>query len=391
MGDRTLYIHIGCHKTGTTSIQQALVHNKQALKSRGMQFFYSNYRTGENRAPELHSWMGYDHEEGLVPCGMRFSDPEKLAEDLSQLVNDVVISSENFSFLFDRGEIERLKKALSRRFSSIKVICYIRRQDQHIVSHHQEGSKLFRQAEYDLFGHSTLAIPDHEPKHDLYLDYHQRLSMWGDAFGDENLIIKVFDRSRLKNGDVVADFFDTMGLVDNFQTIDEKNTSLSFLEAKIGHIVNASDVQHKRWMVGLLTPRMGVSEKLLPSRNEATEFYSHYIESNRRLNQRFGISEEAAVFSNNFDMYPEEQVDAWSEMSANEAIRKIIEAVDDVYGGLTIDEMRDAAIALESVEPMVGLKLMRMAHKLRPEGAFIRRKLNEYQRRMEEGADENTE
>ncbi len=66
-----------------------------------------------------------------------------------------------------------------------------------------------------MYGHSTRAIPHYEAKHDLYLDYHKRLGMWADAFGDENLVIKVFDRKKLLNSDAVADFFDVIG-VDEF-------------------------------------------------------------------------------------------------------------------------------------------------------------------------------
>ena len=197
----------------------------------------------------------------------------------------------------------------------------------------------------------------------------------------------MFDRSRLKDGDAVSDFFDLLG-IDNFERIDEKNTSLGFLEAKIGHLLNASHVQHKSWMIELLMPRIGPSEKLLPSRNDALKFYRHYIDSNKQLNKRFKITKNRILFSNDFDMYPREQADTWNEESANNAIKKILQTVDNVYGGLTVDDMREAAIALERTKPELSLKLMHMAHKIRPKGTFIRKKLNEYKRRLEAKSEE---
>lgn len=253
MSDKSLFIHIGCHKTGTTSIQQALAANNVALAKKGIQFYYRDYFSGNNLAPQLHSWMGFDLDIGIVPDGMRIRDAEKLAQELSQIKKDVIISSENFSFLFDREEISSLQKALSQHFPEIKIICYIRRQDQHVISHHQEGSKIARRPEYDLFGHSPRAIPPYEAKHDLYLDYHTRLGMWADAFGDQNLVISVFDREKLLNGDVVADFFDVIG-VDEFLPVGEKNTSLSAAQVKVGHLVNSSEIVHKRWITDLSYP-----------------------------------------------------------------------------------------------------------------------------------------
>jgi len=378
MPSRTLYLHIGCHKTGTTSIQRTLQANEKTLAQHNLVFFYNNRESGERKLPDLHSWLGFDHDRGLVPDGMRIKGPKELANQLSQLPGDVVVSSENFSFIFDPKEISRLKNALSKVFDDIKVICYIRRQDQHIVSHHQEGSKVSRRAENDLFGHTPHAIPPFQEHHALYLDYHQRLGFWGDIFGDENLVIRVFDRVLLKNGDAVADFFELLG-IETFEKIKEHNVSVSGLEAKIGHIINSSQVENKQWLARMLKPRLAGGDKLSPSRAIAREYLAHYADSNISLNQRFGISPNPEIFSDDFSMYPEEDNDQWDDASAADALAKVLEIVDNVYGSLSTDEIRDAAVALEKRKPELSYKLMSVAAKLRPEGRFIQRKLAHYQ------------
>ena len=379
MHDKTLYIHIGCHKTGTTSIQQTLSQNEKALETYGIRYYCSNYFTQDNKPPNLHSWLCFDRKKSLIPKGQNIREPEKLAQKLAGLGTDVIVSSENFSFVFQIAELERLQQALSKYFPHIKVICYIRRQDQHLVSHHQEGSKLKRRSEYDLFGHSGRALPEYESRHTLYLDYHQRLSMWADAFGDENMVIRVFEREKLKGGDVVKDFFGIIG-VREYDEVGKYNKSRGFHKTKLGHIINNSNVNHKVVLSRILMPNLENDSPMLPSRSEAMTYYSHYIASNKALNERFNVSGYGPIFSDDFDIYPELPADCWSEESANELITEIVEIVDTVYGDLNAKTLVDAALLFEDTDIQTSLKLMNIAHKLRPQGKRIVNKLEQYRK-----------
>lgn len=383
MTSKTLYIHVGNHKTGTTSIQQALVANPAALEARGLQYFWENYREAKHNFPDLHSWLWFDHEQGVVPNGMRLHDPQELAERLAARDSDVIVSSENFSFVFDPEEITRLQSELRKWFSAIKIICYLRRQDRHVISHHQEGSKLRRRAEYDLFGSSTLAIPPYNPNHALYLDYHKRLGMWADAFGDQNMIFRVFERSLLKDGDVVADFFGLFGIED-FEPMHEHNTSRVDRQAKLGHLINQSDTVHKGWLNSLLMERIGEGQRLQPARQVALDYYQNFRESNRLFNQRFSVSPLDTLFDEDFSNYPEESSDQWTEESAGEFVIRILEIFDEVYGELTADDLRDAAIRFEKNRLETSMKFMQAAHKIRPDGPIINKKLQEYEERLNE-------
>lgn len=314
---------------------------------------------------------------------MRLRDPQELAERLAALDSDVVVSSENFSFVFDPQEIVGLHSELSSRFSEIKIICYLRRQDRHVISHHQEGSKLRRRAENDLFGSSTLAIPPYHPHHALYLDYHQRLGMWADAFGDRNMIFRVFERSLLKNGDVVADFFGLLGIED-FEPVHEHNTGRGYREAKLGHLINRSQAEHKLWLNSLLMQRIGEGKRLEPARQVALDYYQNFRESNRLFNRRFSVSSLDTLFDEDFSNYPEESGDQWTEESASEFVIRMLEIIDEVYGELTADDLRDAASRFEKNRLETSMKFIQAAHKIRPDGPIINKKLQEYQRRLSE-------
>ena len=388
MHDKTLYIHIGSHKTGTTSIQQTLLQNEKALATQGIRYYCSNYFNGKNNPPDLHSWLCFENKGSLVPTGMNIREPETLAQKLAELDTDVIVSSENFSFLFEIAKLERLQQELFNYFPRIKVICYIRRQDRHLVSHHQEGSKLNRQPEHELFGTLPCALPYYENRHGLYLDYFQRLSMWADAFGDENMVIRVFEREKLKGGDVVKDFFALIG-IDSYERIDRSNESMGFKKTKLGHILNNSEVVNKSQIADLLISRLGGSDKMLPSRHRASEYYAHYRSSNEMLNRRFKISKQESIFSEDFDFYPEMSTDAWTEDSTNEFVAEILGIIDDTYGGIDAVTLRNAAIRCEKENLGSSYKLMSLAHKLKPQGKLIQRKLDLYRERLAKQSDQS--
>lgn len=381
---RKLLIHIGCHKTGTTSIQHNLAQNGEALAKQGLSFFYENAHSGERLLPDLHSWIGFVEKDKVVPHGMYVREPAKLADRLSQTQGDIILSSENFSFVFDEHRIAGLQEELAKVFSDIRIVCYLRRQDRHIVSHHQEGSKLFRKAEYDIFGHSTLSIPPYDPKHELYLDYDRRLSMWARAFGDQSLVLKVYDRKLLKNGDAVADFFDTIGIED-YNKVPDRNVSLGLQDIKLGHLINEAGLRHKQVLVNLLFATGRESRKMLPSQAVARAYYEHYRASNAALNARFKVSPHECLFEDDFSDYPETEQDRWPEEGANEVIRDLLRLFDANFTDLNADELRDAAMAIGKTKPAIAIKLLRIALALRPDGPIIRKKLQEYEKELREG------
>jgi len=177
------------------------------------------YVSSPDTAP-LHSYLGFANSDSLFPEGFRSLDADALADRLAAaddrgVTQDLVIaSSENFSFFFERSAIAALKGALQRHFDDIRIVSYLRRQDRHAVSHHQEGAKANRRAEGDLWGHALNALPTPSSRQALYLDYDRRLGLWADEFGDDRLTLRVYDRALMKDGDIVADFLALVGLND---------------------------------------------------------------------------------------------------------------------------------------------------------------------------------
>lgn len=372
---RKLILHIGAHKTGTTSIQATLGDNSELLARNNARFFCEPFKPSFPAWPNFHSWLAYENNETLLPNGMRIRDLDELGRRLAGFEQDVIISSENFSFFFSQKNINLLQECLSAIFSEIVVVCYLRRQDQHIVSHHQEGAKPNRGPEYELFGHSTLAIPPYDSKLDLYLDYEKRLLMWTNAFGSQNMKVKIFDRQTLKDGDAVSDFFQLIGFPDYKKTPD-RNISLGYTQTKLGHVVNGGGLANSEAATRFVQERFGTERRSLqPSRAAAESLYRRYVSGNSRLNELLKISDLPTLFGEDFSNYPDTDEDSWSEQDANSVMVVLLEALDCSCMALTIDDLVAAAIAVRPMRPLTALRLLKIAERRRPDGPRIQREL----------------
>ncbi len=365
---RGLYLHIGAHKTGTTALQQSLYHNRSALLARGIGFATSP------TVSHLHAHIGSQTSRRLLPEGFAVTDQDGLAERLALVRADTVVaSSENFSFFFQKSAIAALARILQRQFDEVHVVSYIRRQDRHAVSHHQEGAKPYREVEGELWGHSPTALPTHTAAQDLYLDYDRRLGLWADVFGDAKMIIRVYDRSILKNNDIFADFLSVIGLGDSsLSSVGDKNVSLGGLQARVGHLMNSVNLLPA--IADAILARLPKQGQLQLSKAEASAFLGRYRDSNRRLNQRFAISADPDLFDGDMSDYAEKANSSWDNTQATQAILAVLTeltTVQPALRSLTSDDLRVAASAVQATNPESALRLIQAATALRPAGPLI--------------------
>lgn len=365
-----LFLHIGSHKTGTTAVQQGLQQNRILLQALGITY------VGTGPIPHIHSAIGAVTPASFLPNGYQVRDPADLATRLAAATTETVVaSSENFSFFFDKAAITALADALRPHFNDIRIVCYLRRQDRHAVSHHQEGAKPNRQAEGALWGHAPTALPEYSTAHDLYLDYNRRLGLWADVFGDAAMIIRVYDRNLLKRRDILADFLDILDLdITGLLPIGDRNASLGAAQTKVGHLMNSLEVRAKT--ADAILARIEGEGRLLPSRTEACTFLSRYVDGNRLLNQRFRITSDPDLFNDDFADYPETPHSDWTEDRANAALLATIQHQVEASApppGPTADDLRTAAVALRNAHPDMALRLINAAFALRPTGSAILR------------------
>ncbi len=321
---RSLIIHIGSHKTGTSSIQAALNSQRKNIEKREYVVFDKNPDGSERSNGNALPWIRFRPSTSTRIKGVINAN---LPQALASSGKNVIISAETFSWIFSRRQIHWLQRRLTQHFDQMLVIAYIRRQDKQALSHFQQASKQDAIVASRFYGATNRALPVFHKRLLAYLDYNQRLSNWADAFGDNNISIGIFDERELVNNDVVSDFFHRAGF-DSPQRAFRENTSSGAQQTKIGHLVSAEEFSPRHWK--LLMRDIDNTGKLLPSRINAKEFYENFKSSNLLLNQRFRLNDRPQIFDDDFSAYPEEGNDLWNEDTANDAIRRLLKGVRNI-------------------------------------------------------------
>ena len=184
---KKLYIHIGMHKTGTSSIQQFSVANSDYLASKGFYYpsvprpFIRNFVAGHHLLP----WYILQHP---VPDSFfgKYSDnkdqlvPDLIADIQTSGYESVVFSSEEF----DRLNSDQVK-VLREYFSdfSVQIIVYLRRKDLFVESLYQTEV---------VYNHMQKSVDDYIKEEDLPLNYYDFIIRWQNVFGAENVKVKYY-------------------------------------------------------------------------------------------------------------------------------------------------------------------------------------------------------
>ncbi len=334
---RTLTLHIGNHKTGTSAIQRSLFRDRQQLEEHGISLFCTS-PTGDTLASGNASpWVGFRPAAGTRIAGI---PRRELPAALARQPGDVLMSAETFAWVFDAGQLRELYQALSMHFSRVRVIAYLRRQDQQAVSQYQQASRRDAIVAATYYGAGNRALPEYGAHLHAYLDYARRMQLWADSFGGENLCLRRFEVDALDQGDVVQDFYRTAGLP--LPGVARRvNESAGFERTKLGHLL--SELEFEPNTRAILSRHLDDSGKLLPSRAQAQAFYDRFRQSNTELHARFGLGSAPAAFSEDFSAYPEIAADQWDEDSANAALRHLLHGVRELP---LLDSEQLAAIQL---------------------------------------------
>lgn len=212
-----IILHIGTHKTGTSSIQ-AVCHSMRAtLLEQGI--LYPTITPYNRHSILVIPFVQYLPRE----FARRFDKNKEQANIFAQKmwgeiknevcknkqINTIVLSSEHFANVTDVSDFMDKVRSLAAK-SEIDIICYLRRPDDRYLSGVQQTLK----GKYQLdWPKNSNLLPD--------------LGKW-DGLG--RLILTEFDRSKLFDGDVVSDFLKCIGAKipsHNWANLRNENISLS--------------------------------------------------------------------------------------------------------------------------------------------------------------------
>ncbi len=233
----TAYVHIGTPKTGTTSIQNFLHYNHDALARQNYRYAQSIVAGNPNEDENQHWYLVtlyqkikplYKNKEFNIVDFLKSYPKFNLLKQEVQKYNNFkfIFSSEGISLSIskDMDALEIFNTIFSQLgFTKLIYICYIRNQADMKVSW---SSMLI----YCGYGGSILKLLDKANNDSLkILNYQQVLSSFGNYKAD--LIVRLFDKNEFYQGDLLKDFAYSIGLQwdDRFVTPSKQNESLDLL------------------------------------------------------------------------------------------------------------------------------------------------------------------
>lgn len=287
---KRLFLHIGAPRTGSSALQLWLRSNRSLLiKNR---ILYPQIMGESFVAAMAPAWPRDIAQQRLGIAGPRRA--LQLRRDVSAaLVREVeeaqpeviIVSAEQFFDRLDKRAVRRnLQSILAPMAQEIRVLVYLRRQDEAIYSRHWNSARLGRGGDFVTPGR---ALPEY--------DYERRLRPWARMFGRDSIIVKPFERPRLTGGSVVADVLGIMGC-DPVLAVDnpDRNSSLDLVRAEFmqrisTHIGNADQVENFRDDLNWAIDRIVADwpKPVLPAR-DARMIVDLYSEANARLSAVWG-------------------------------------------------------------------------------------------------------
>ena len=217
---KNLYLHIGTHKTGTTSIQQTIRKNKEKLKEFDYCWVEESY------------WLFKRFNPQEIEAVVNFLEQLKTLPE-----NNLIFSSEGYSGgLANDINIVNQKAEILRKILqgfNVKVILYLRRQDQFIESMYIQSIQEGNSYTFDEYLNDVINYQN--------LDWQFLVDIFGEKFGIENLFVRPYDKVLFKNNNIIYDFFSVLGLEDKieFNGMTQWNKSYSHHTLRIARYMNS--------------------------------------------------------------------------------------------------------------------------------------------------------
>jgi len=213
---KTVYLHVGSSKTGTSSLQGFLAKNTASLAERG--FFVPPHTTDVPGHHELPLSLIKDIYNTWYDAWPNISRKSKVVWD--ELVEQIdksehpntIISSEIFHDIpnaiyspHQKKAGELIKNSLHKH--NVYVIAYIRPIDDYIKSAYRQYLK-----NGPLSDSMAQTVQSYKRQHQVHLYPSTWLDFYASLFGKDSLIVRKYDCNAFRNNNIIFDFIDTLGI-----------------------------------------------------------------------------------------------------------------------------------------------------------------------------------
>ncbi len=255
---RQLVLHIGSGKTGTSSLQSFLALNRQPLADAGWLYPQSP----ENRR-HRHARLGFfvqpDHQLLANPVWLAYGQsPEEFRHALHQGLQAEVEGADLPGIVLSDEALYGAPEESLRRFRSFtddlatrtRVLVYLRRQDDHLISRYQQVVKVGE----------TRRLADRTGEVDFSstYDYRSRLDLWRRVMEPSDFVVRRFETESFTDGSLYQDFLTAAGIdleARDLPDVERQNESLDAEAVELLRLLNIVRVQHEGATSGRINNR----------------------------------------------------------------------------------------------------------------------------------------
>lgn len=280
--DYDAILHVGAGKSGSSAIQTFLRENVTALQQRGFTVPAQDLaiRTTISGHSVFKLQEFFDNDGSGV--FFHLDRAKRAAGD-----NCLLISAENMS----NADNFRYFRKFGSEYN-VKVIFYIRRQDDFLASAWQQWASKIRGDLNEWLAEACKS----------QADWNYTISGWESVVGEGNVIPRIFERQSLPQGDVVRDFIETLGFSPDEFSLPEGDVNASFdnlitllVQGRKDLFDGAHDEAFYRFVTPLQGERRSKSLSLV-SRTQREKIIRHHAAGNEAIREKF-FPEKESLFS----------------------------------------------------------------------------------------------
>lgn len=287
----SIYLHIGVGKTGTSSLQRFLLHFNNEVEAQGFHIL----KTGCDPQMAAHHLLA-------LSFGFSKKNNDEFSEEVYRALREeillagqknIIISSENFHSHVTETKLQNLRRTMVDQ--QVKIILYVRRQDEWIDSAYRQFSEM------DNI-HTVEQIIEKAIKNRA-IDYEWQVDKWESCFGEGSIILRVYQSGQLKR-DTVHDFAQIIGLelTAEMKQFDlQSNPSISAAQAEILRIVNCVSANKKNTrdaVLQVLRADTSIDDSKYHYMSDRTRegLLSYYAEGNAKLAKKYFGRADGCLF-----------------------------------------------------------------------------------------------
>ncbi|SNR72530.1 hypothetical protein [Puniceibacterium sediminis] len=335
-------LHVGIGKAGSSSIQGVLQAQRDALLKRGILYprdlLPSGATGGDNNKCLAVSSINQSRPNFVLQqhrvrnAGQRKTFDRKVMEVYSRQVAEngdalCLLSAEHFwSCLPTEPEIARLRTRMANiGLNPVRLIIYIRRQADWFESHQHQRIRE-GQALLPLTAEGLASTPPA-----LQVHYDRVIAKWEQGFAGTEVVPRLFERSAMRDNDLMTDFCDAAGIEPIHAEVPEKNVS-SVSNAGVNALLQlhgwlqarrGAGFENAEWrrLTTHITRIMPGRCAILPD-SELGQLDEIYADSNEAVRKRF-FSDRPTLFSLRTDTAPKESFSRLDSPEFNELLEAV--------------------------------------------------------------------